>query len=1023
MTRSAVGGAGLSGDGMNPIRCVAAMVSCALAPLLWTRPAEASALTPLVAEGPDELRLTYQFAPPSFDVWPDGLDPQVQGCRTLAAAPGQPRIPVAYTTVVLPPGRAVAGVEWTGAAAQLSGAVPLTWGPEAQRVGLPALPRNAPDSAIYGSDALYPAQLVNVTGEGWFRGYHLATLAVRPMQFRPASKRVWAWSRIEVRLRLIPAPDRAVAPPRQLPVDLEELARLAANPETGYSYGAPAANDESADAQYLVITPQRLASAFDRLVQHRAASGVPSALLYVEDVLAGQPGRDDAEKVRNAIAQYYREHGTRFVLLGGDDMDDALQPLMPVRFCPEYDNNPSDYYFGALDGDWDTDGDGTFCEVNEIDYYSEVHVGRATVDTVEEANRWIDKVLLYESGLPEDRRRDLLWIGEKLDNSTWGEDNKSYVAQVVPSEYVLDKLNARDETFSAAAVIASLNRGPNLTNHAGHANAFYVMGINVSDVEALINPTPFFSYCGIACDPGAFDQGFSGSGEAIGEHFLTAPHGAAAVVMNGRAGWYYTPGVSTGLSTDLDRAFYDALFNRGCGRFGEANDQARADNAGVAQTEWMMRYCFVGTNLLGDPATPAQIRSNQVLYGSHRVIEADPFYGDADGVADPGETIEIAVTLTNSGAEAAHGVEAFLTSSAAGVTVHDGYAAWPDIPPGASAENLPHHFTATLNLACGAEAAFRLEVRHDGRVDVSVFTLPVGQVSEITVLEDDFETDRGWTAGSSAQQGAFVREDPNGVTDSTVGPVQAGDDATPGAGVTCWVTGNPPVGPGFNPRTGDVKKGTVYVHSPAFNGTGDGRLRLRFSRWFHRTSVTQLNAGDYIAKVSTDGGSTWTDLERLDSNASAWRVREFDLTSVSPPTSNMKVRFEATDYVLMAPPEPLVELMIDDVRVYRRVATCSSFSPGETRPPNAVGPTLVVQKGGPDLALRWTAPPSDANHDRARSFPVHRSSSCQGDFAVLGAPTEAAWTDGGAAAAAYGTLYFVVSAENAAGGSGEAPTP
>jgi hypothetical protein len=987
------------------------VVACSLCSLAFVR-----AQAPVVTAGPDELRLTFQFAPPRFDVWPDGLDPQVPGCTTLAAKPGQPRIPVAFTTVVLPPGRAVAGVEWTGTAAELPGAIELTWGPEAQRVGRPALPRNAPDRAIYGSDALYPTELVNVTGTGWFRGYHLATLAVRPLQVRPASQRAWAWSRMEVRLRLVPAPDRAVAPPRRLAEDLAELSRLAVNPETGYAYGAPAATDESGDAQYLVIAPQRLAPAFDRLVRHRGASGIPAALLYVEDVLAERPGRDDAEKVRNAIAQYYREHGTRFALLGGDDVDDAGQALMPVRFCPEYDNSPSDYYFGALDGDWDTDQDGTFCEVAEIDYYSEVHIGRATVDTVDEANRWIDKVLLYESGLPEDRRRDLVWMGEKLDSSTWGEDNKAYVAQVVPPEYVLDKLNARDETFSAAAVIASLNRGPNLTNHAGHANAFYVMGINVGDVEALVNPTPFFSYCGIACDPGAFDEGFSGSGEAIGEHFLTAPHAAVAVVMNGRAGWYYTPGVSTGLSTDLDRAFFDALFNKGCDAFGEANDQARADNAGTAQSDWMMRYCFVGTNLLGDPATPAALRRTQLSFAGHTVDDTDPAYANGNGVADPGETVQLAITLQNLGASTATGVVARLTSSSAGVAVHDDWAAWPDIAAGAAVTNLPRNFSVTFDSSCGTDPAFRLEVHHDGVGDVSVFTVPVGTRSETAVRSDDFESDTGWTTGGNATGGRFVRENPNGMAGGVVGPVQPEDDATE-SGTVCWVTGNP-LGGDF--RAGDVDNGNTFIQSPAFNGTGQGRLLARFARWFHRTGVATLNWGYGLGRVSADNGATWTDFERWESNLSKWTRREVDLSSLVTPSGQMRLRFEAVEGRRQSG-DPLVELLVDDVQVVRLTSQCAAWSSSDILPPGPVGDTLRVALEGGDVVLSWSMPPEDATHGAARFFPLYRSASPDSGFAQAAEPCNARWHDFGAATPYAGSYFYLVGARNAAGNSGEVP--
>ena len=87
----------------------------------------------------------------------------------------------------------------------------------------------------------------------------------------------------------------------------------------------------------------------------------------------------------------------------------------------------------------DADGDGTFCEDTEVDWYAEVHVGRATVDTIDEANTWIDKLLRYEAGIPGENRRHLVFMGEKLDDSTYGDDAMNQTAALIPEEYEIEK--------------------------------------------------------------------------------------------------------------------------------------------------------------------------------------------------------------------------------------------------------------------------------------------------------------------------------------------------------------------------------------------------------------------------------------------------------------------------------------------------------------------------------------------------------------------------------------------------------
>ncbi len=981
---------------------------------------------PVVRIAGDELVIRASFPAPSFVDTGDGVVPLVADWPSLADAPGRPRLPVATFHVVLPPDAEPGLARAVGRPRELPGSFAVAWGQPPERLSRPEGRRVDRDLSVYGVDGLYPRLPARVTGIGFFRGYRVVTLAVHPLQLRPESGRLLFWSDVELRVPLARARETRPAPvPRGLPGDVAALARFTVNPEAAYLAGAPE-ESRSADIPYLILTPEELRPAFERLLPLRASQGMPGEIRTIESVLAEEPGRDAAEKVRNAILRAFRDQGTTFVLLGGDDARDDGTPLVPARFCAPYDNMASDWYFGALDGDFDADGDGIFCEEGEVDYFAEVHVGRATVDTLAEANRWIDKVETFEAGLPEARRLDLVFMGEKLDNSTYSDDHMERTAAIVPPEYAIEKLYARPELFSAASVIASLDRGPHLTNHLGHASWDYTMGIGIGDVESLVNASPFVSYSQ-GCYAGAFDHGVSGATEAISEHFLTASHAAVADVMNDRYGWYYV-GWDQGLSQDLAHQFHDALFNEGLTTLGEANDDARADNAGTAQTDGTMRYCFLETNLHGDPATRIATRRAALRVASVRIDDADPRYANANGDADPGETVRLWITLRNDGDATAGQVSARASSSAPGALVHDDWTRFPDLAPGTAAENLPHPVTVTLGGDCGTEAAFRLEIRHDdGLVDVDVFSLPAGRRTEVPIHATDCETDAGWTAGGDATQGRFVRQDPYLVTDGWVGLVQPDDDCTEGSGGRAWVTGNPAPGPNFDPRTGDLKKGTAWILSPAFDGTGEGRLLLRFGRFFHRTAVGFGNTGLYLARVSTDDGGSWIDLERLEGTVPRWTMRTLDVTAAlgaASPTPTMRVRFEATERVrYMQEGEPLVELLVDDVSLFRRVSSCGAFAASETLPPGAVGGTLALDRAGEDVALEWIAPAEDAMHGPPLFFPVYRSTTPTGGFSPIAEPTRPAWRDVGGAGPWAGSLFYLVAARNAAGASGEDPSP
>ncbi|MBP7148883.1 MAG: proprotein convertase P-domain-containing protein [Acidobacteria bacterium] len=87
--------------------------------------------------------------------------------------------------------------------------------------------------------------------------------------------------------------------------------------------------------------------------------------------------------------------------------------------------------------------------------------------------------------------------------------------------------------------------------------------------------------------------------------------------------------------------------------------------------------------LVTTPAGP------HLVYDSHRLIEQ---VGNADGVANPGETFVMPVTLFDNGAEPATAISGTLRSSSPWVVIEDATAAWPNMATGTGAESLPDHF-------------------------------------------------------------------------------------------------------------------------------------------------------------------------------------------------------------------------------------------------------------------------------------------------------------------------------------------
>jgi len=320
---------------------------------------------------------------------------------------------------------------------------------------------------------------------------------------------------------------------------------------------------------------------------------------------------------------------------------------------PHDDQIPADLYYAALgsysDGNWswnnwNDDEDDYWGEFGEEDLYAEVYVGRAPVDSEQEVSNFIMKTIAYESS-DEPYLEEGWMVGECLDNRpTWGgdykdeikdgSDNWDYTTFGFPQGFDVSTLYDRDypgNYWPKGEIIAIINNGTHLINHLGHSSTLYVMKLcnapfvqvgpycapsGCTDVDDLINNKYCFIYSQ-GCYPGSFDNwhysypesedppapaypgGYTMS-DSIGEHFVTSAHGAFAVIMNSRFGWYMR-GSTNGATQRFDRQFWDAIFGEGITEIGKAHQDSKQDTEGLFFISGTTKWSYYALNLLGDP--------------------------------------------------------------------------------------------------------------------------------------------------------------------------------------------------------------------------------------------------------------------------------------------------------------------------------------------------------------------------------------------------------------------------------------
>jgi hypothetical protein len=114
-----------------------------------------------------------------------------------------------------------------------------------------------------------------------------------------------------------------------------------------------------------------------------------------------------------------------------------------------------------------------------------------------------------------------------------------------------------------------------------------------------------------------------------------------------------------------------------------------------------------------------------LVYQEHEVLG-----GNGNGILDPGETVDLVVTLENEGGADVLNVTSTLFTSSSFVTINDGVGNFGTIAAGATASNAgdPYSVTADVTTPHGTTVDFSIALQAGDYVDTLDFSLMVGQL-------------------------------------------------------------------------------------------------------------------------------------------------------------------------------------------------------------------------------------------------------------------------------------------------------
>ena len=569
---------------------------------------------------------TYVFEQPTITTLSNSTQiAELEDTRQNDAAIGAPLLPVRTANIFIPADEKVTSISvTTGALKSIEGAYTIQHAttPYPTSYDGPIKP-DEPDPDIYSTDADYPSVIHIDRGSQYLCGTQIVVMDLSPVVYNPAKGQLSYYEQIEVTIQT-ERQGRPVEmmPFRNLPADRKQILRTVDNKNDFLLLNPPPDGQNSSNISpaaardYVVITTSSMITAFTNLTNHRQSAAGGSFTTHIEDIaniLSTYSGVDDAEKMRNFIKDMYTNYGTKYVVLGGDCDGAHGTQTISTRGCyaavGSYTDTyiPADLYFGCLDGTWNNDGDSRWGETNDgigggdIDWQSEVYVGRIPADTATEATEQINKIIAYETGTPPYKT---LLVGENLDSTpTWGGDRLDWVHGYMNS-MPNTKLYDKNGTWVKSTLLSYINSNTyNWLNHLGHGNPTWNMKLANADIASMTNTKYFFHYTQ-ACYSGSIDGRWSSGGygsECILEDMVNSnDYGAFAVIGNSRYGWYNSGSYVQGASNLAHKEFVEAIFTDGDKRLAESNQNSKPQ---LDLTQGVYRWIAFETNLLGCPAT------------------------------------------------------------------------------------------------------------------------------------------------------------------------------------------------------------------------------------------------------------------------------------------------------------------------------------------------------------------------------------------------------------------------------------
>lgn len=414
---------------------------------------------------------------------------------------------------------------------------------------------------------------------------------------------------------------------------------------------------------YVIITSNYLKEAFLPLKHWKTIKGVKTKIITTEEIYATYTATTPQLKIKQCLLDYYNNHNTKWVLLGGDDT------IVPTIGCygqvngSTIDNNiPCDLFYACFSGrfDWNANGNNLIGELTDsVVLIPDVYVSRLPIRIASQATNYIQKLLKYEQDPPiVNYAKRMLLCGTYLWNYyANGQSDAHMKSELYYNTYIQPYWDGNKYKFYdtgtdfggntydliPANINAQLNTGYHFVHYASHGGpSFWETEIYDSSYRytathalQLMNRNTPSVIATMACNTNRFD---GNEDPCLSESLLRHSSGAICYFGSSRYGWGYNNSdmqhLALGSSFQYDGVFFKTLFRDSIYHFAETALTTKCLFKSRSQSNNSFRWLQFSINPMGDPELPIYT-NNPIPFSDVSITKSgNDVYVNTNGVDD-----------------------------------------------------------------------------------------------------------------------------------------------------------------------------------------------------------------------------------------------------------------------------------------------------------------------------------------------------------------------------------------------------